>query len=83
MIRDSYRQRQAKRFAKVYNRAAHAQWTRFRQAHPEVDCCPPIAYSGLVARHALTPEGLAKLYDDEAYSARELKAHAARNLVAA
>jgi hypothetical protein len=75
-IRDSYRQRQARRFAKAYNDAAHAQWVRFRQAHPEVPCSTPIARSSSLMRRPITPEMLARTDDDEAYATRRLREHA-------
>jgi hypothetical protein len=53
LTRDSHMQKRADRFAKVYNRAARAQWERFRATHQEVDCAPPIARSGFVVRTML------------------------------
>jgi hypothetical protein len=52
-LRESHVVRQAGRFAKVYNQAARAQWERFRAAHPENDCAPPMGRTGFTVRSML------------------------------
>jgi hypothetical protein len=53
ITRDTRIQHRADRFTPSYNQAMRGQWSRFRQAHPEINCAPPIPRSGSIVRTLL------------------------------